>query len=163
METKVPDFATVTELEGILQLSRTQIYKHLRRAQLEPAQPGKRYRVREVLEAIVRHREDDNRLKSSPELKQRKLELETEILETRLRQTEGELIDKADERAQDFQIARTVRDAILAVPERVSAILAAERDPAKVELTLRLELRKALSHLARVLESDEELEDEREP
>ena len=156
----VPDLATVTELETILRISRTQIYKHIRRAQLEPGGPGKRFEVRAILEAIVRHRQDDNRLKSSPELKQRKLEIETEILETRLHQLEGELVPLQDLRKHNFEIARTLRDRILGIPERLGSLLAAERDANKVENLLAAELRAILTTLAAELE-DPEVEQEK--
>lgn len=58
------------------------------------------------------------------------------------------LVEAAQVQAEAFGRARVVRDSILAVPQRVAAILAAETDPAKVQILLADELRKALENLA---------------
>ena len=82
MGASIPDRATVAELAGVLQLSRTQLYKHIRKAQLEP-DANRRYSTRALMDAILRHRADDNRLKGHGELKARKLQTEGEILVAR--------------------------------------------------------------------------------
>lgn len=58
------------------------------------------------------------------------------------------LIDASRVQAEAFRRARDARDALLAVPGRLSAILAAETDPAVVEARLAEELRMVLEVLA---------------
>ncbi len=67
---------------------------------------------------------------------------------------QGRLIDKACEDRRDFERARTVRDAILGVPDRLAAELAAETDAARLHAKLSEELRKALGALAELLDHD---------
>jgi len=64
----------------------------------------------------------------------------------------GRVVDKAEVKSTVFVAGRTARDALLAIPKRMAALLAAETDRAKVELMLRRELMQALTSLA-----DEEL------
>ncbi len=78
---------------------------------------------------------------------QRETKLELENLRTR-----GLLIDAARERRSDFECARTVRDSMLNLPDRLHAELAAETDPARVHARLDEEIRKALAALADHLE-----------
>jgi len=59
----------------------------------------------------------------------------------------GEVIQVKSVRVQAFQLARTVRDAILNVPDRIAAILAAETDPRIVHDLLSKELKSALQEL----------------
>lgn len=59
----------------------------------------------------------------------------------------GEVIQVKSVRVQAFQLARTVRDAILNVPDRIAAILAAETDPRIVHDLLSKELNSALQEL----------------
>lgn len=73
-------------------------------------------------------------------------------LEIRNRVSSGELIDARQEDRRDFQCARTVRDSILNIPERISGVIAAESDPARVHALLTAELTKALSSLAEIFE-----------
>jgi phage terminase Nu1 subunit (DNA packaging protein) len=62
----------------------------------------------------------------------------------------GKLISADDVKHQAFKVARTVRDSILNLPDRVAAQLAAETDPGAVHLILTEELRKALEELQNV-------------
>ncbi len=59
------------------------------------------------------------------------------------------LVDAARVQAEAFRRARDARDAVLAVPGRLAAILAAETDTAVIEARLTDELRAALEVLAR--------------
>jgi phage terminase Nu1 subunit (DNA packaging protein) len=77
--------------------------------------------------------------------KARLTQLEYEILA-------GSVVKKDDVKTSLFIAARTVRDALLSVPKRIAALLAAETDRAKVEALLRKEILQALTALA-----DEEL------
>ena len=60
----------------------------------------------------------------------------------------GQLVRIDSVRVEAFRRARTVRDQILAIPDRLAAILAAENDAAEVCCLLEDELRKALEVLA---------------
>jgi len=74
---------------------------------------------------------------------QREVKLELENLQKR-----GILIDAAKERRGDFEHARTVRDSMLNIPDRLAAELAAETDARRVHARLDEEIRKALDTLA---------------
>lgn len=56
----------------------------------------------------------------------------------------GTLVDVAAVEREQFEAARTVRDSILNVPDRIAAELAAETDEARVHARLETELRLAL-------------------
>ncbi len=58
------------------------------------------------------------------------------------------LVDAAQVQAEAFQLARSVREAIQAVPGRLASILAAETDAAKIETLMTEELRGALELLS---------------
>jgi len=64
-------------------------------------------------------------------------------------QKSGQLISRAERDQQDFNTARTVRDALLNIPDRISAILAAETDESKVSEFLTKEIRQALEVLSK--------------
>ena len=63
----------------------------------------------------------------------------------------GQLISKAEVEQAAFNTARTVRDALLNIPDRISAILAAEADEFKVSEILTDEIRQALEILSKQL------------
>ena len=63
-------------------------------------------------------------------------------------QKQGKLTDAARVREDAFQAGRIVRDAILALPDRLADILAAENNPGKVHQLLRDELELALEQLS---------------
>jgi hypothetical protein len=60
---------------------------------------------------------------------------------------EGALVEKAEIDKDAFETARAVRDALMTIPDRISAQLAAESDPHKVRLLLEGEILKALRAL----------------
>src|SRR6185436_8411066 len=62
--------------------------------------------------------------------------------------TEGRLIEVAQASKEAFESARTIRKAVLNIPSRISAELAAESDPARVYSKLEAALREALVTLA---------------
>ena len=62
----------------------------------------------------------------------------------------GQLAKVSEVKLEAFRRARTARDQILSVPDRVGPILAAENDPDVVRDLLEEELRKALEVLANV-------------
>lgn len=63
----------------------------------------------------------------------------------------GKLVDASDVKLKAFDTARTVRDFILNIPNRISSELAAETDPSKVHSMLTRELTASLDELARFL------------
>lgn len=67
----------------------------------------------------------------------------------------GRLIDAGKARRDAFVCARAIRDAVLNVPDRLAAELAAESDARRVHERLDAELRKALESLAEVLAGGE--------
>lgn len=73
---------------------------------------------------------------------------EAAIARIRLGELAGELV-RADEWAAALgRAVATSRDALLSVPHRLSSVLAAEGDPARVFLLLDLEMRQALALMA---------------
>ena len=62
---------------------------------------------------------------------------------------EGRLVDVVQVRAQVFEAARRTRDLILAIPDRLAPVIAAESDPAAVHGLVTAELRRALDELPR--------------
>lgn len=60
----------------------------------------------------------------------------------------GDLVDRVTVETEAFECARTVRDAMQAIPNRLSAVLAAETDADRVEKALRDEIRTALTALS---------------
>lgn len=60
---------------------------------------------------------------------------------------EGKLVPVEEVRAHAFDCARRVRDAVLAVPDRLAPVLAGMTDTEEVRRELRAELRKALAEL----------------
>jgi hypothetical protein len=93
--------------------------------------------------------------KSGPTLveAQRRLALErTTQLELGNRRKRGELLDADTVLREQFESARVLRDAILNIPERLSAELAGESNPQRVHARLSKELRRALDSIAELLE-----------
>lgn len=60
----------------------------------------------------------------------------------------GDLVDRVTVETEAFECARTVRDAMQAIPNRLSAVLAAETDADRVEKALHDEIRTALTALS---------------
>ena len=60
----------------------------------------------------------------------------------------GKLVSRDEVTVAAFTKARTVRDNLLNIPDRVAAMLAAEDDPTEVHRILADEIRKALSELS---------------
>jgi hypothetical protein len=60
----------------------------------------------------------------------------------------GKLIDVEKVKAQAFNTGRSIRDALLNIPDRVASELAAETDAARVHALLTADIREALNALA---------------
>ena len=65
----------------------------------------------------------------------------------------GRQVDAAEEERRHFEVARTVQNAILTVPDRCASELAAEMDAGKVHARLDQELRQALEAIAEILDA----------
>lgn len=76
----------------------------------------------------------------------------------KLAEEAGKLVDVAQVRAAAFRTGRVVRDALLVLPDRLAARLAAETDAERVRILLEAEVRVALTALA-----DSALAPSREP
>jgi hypothetical protein len=64
---------------------------------------------------------------------------------------QGGLLDAGAVQREQFESARTIRDAVLGVPDRIAAELAGEGDPRRVHERLLAELRGALVAAAEIL------------
>ena len=74
-----------------------------------------------------------------------------ELLDIELRVKNGELLDAAKVKADTFNITRQVRDAMMNIPDRIAADLAAESDAFEVHRKLTAEIRLALSTMAETI------------
>jgi hypothetical protein len=70
------------------------------------------------------------------------------LAELNFRERAKQLVDAGTVRARAFENARAVRDAVLGLPNKIGAELAAETDPVKVQNLLILELTRVLEELA---------------
>ena len=69
------------------------------------------------------------------------------LLEIKAKVEAGRYVDAAEVKVAAFNRVRVVRDALLGIPERLAAVLAAESDQAKVHALLASEVRQALEEL----------------
>ena len=67
----------------------------------------------------------------------------------------GKFLRRADVEAANFNLARTFRDRMQNIPERVAAMIAAESDPHRVHEILTTEIRKALFEFADSAKAEE--------
>jgi len=71
------------------------------------------------------------------------------LLEIKAKVEAGKYVDADDVKLVAFNKARVVRDALMNIPERLAAVLAAETDKQRVHNMLMTELRTALEELSR--------------
>jgi len=71
------------------------------------------------------------------------------LLEIKAKVEAGKYVDADDVKLVAFNKARVVRDALMNIPERLAAVLAAETDTQRVHNMLMTELRTALEELSR--------------
>jgi len=71
------------------------------------------------------------------------------LLEIKAKVEVGKYVDADDVKLVAFNKARIVRDALMNIPERLAAVLAAETDKQRVHNMLLTELRTALEELSR--------------
>ena len=72
------------------------------------------------------------------------------LLEIKARVEAGKYVDADEVKVAAFNRARVVRDALLNIPERLAAVLAAEEDASRVHALLHAEIRSALEDLSGV-------------
>ena len=82
------------------------------------------------------------------EAKARTERLRADLLEIDLQKARGELIPAADAQRVQFNLARATRNALLALPARLSPLLAPIADAAEIERLLEAEIRKVCAQLA---------------
>lgn len=82
--------------------------------------------------------------------KARREAAEADLAELELAEKRGAIMSSADHRAIVFRIARTLRDALLQVPARTAALLAAESDQAACQRILEAEIRAVLQQLQQI-------------
>jgi len=75
-------------------------------------------------------------------------DMRAELLNYELEQKRGNLVRAEDVKREAFEKARVARDALMAIPDRITPLVAAETDPAKVRAILVSELRKVCAELA---------------
>lgn len=73
---------------------------------------------------------------------------EARIAEFRYRKMKGELVDAAEVKREFATAARHVRDGLLAMPDRIASIIAAETDPDRVHQLMIEEIEQTLTALA---------------
>ena len=71
-----------------------------------------------------------------------------DLRELELGRKKGELIERAKVEKDAFRIGRTVRDALLALPDRLSGVLAAKSSQQKIHAVLTKEFRQCLEALS---------------
>lgn len=72
---------------------------------------------------------------------------------------EGKYVLESDVDKEAFECARATRDQMMAIPDRLDSVLAAESDPHEINRMLTLEVRKALDRVIAILEETEETGD----
>ena len=100
---------------------------------------------------FVGGRRDDRDTKGGvtlTDINKRKAALETAMAEMKLKERRGELIDAEGVKKAAFETASRVRSAVLNIPSRISAELAACTEQFQVEKILEDELRTALRELS---------------
>ncbi|MDZ7804318.1 hypothetical protein [Thiohalophilus sp.] len=81
--------------------------------------------------------------------KTREMEAKAARQEMETRQRAGELVAREDVQVTAFTLARNAQEAVMAVADRLSPLLAAETDSAKVHEMLSAELRQVCQDLAK--------------
>lgn len=79
--------------------------------------------------------------------KARREQAEAELAELKLAEQRGQLVRADDVRASLSRRASAFREGLLQIPSRLSAVLAAETDQARVHALLDAELRAVVTHL----------------
>lgn len=78
--------------------------------------------------------------------------LKADLLQLQVKERTGELVEKAEVEREQFTLYRRVRDGLQNIPSRVSGIVAAELDQAKIFQILTKEIHQTLTALADALD-----------
>lgn len=76
-----------------------------------------------------------------------------QLAQLKIAEMKGSLLSADKVKHDNFIFARSVRDQLMTIPDRVSAILAAERDERKIYLRLTEEIKQALMEVTKILEA----------
>ena len=144
------DRATLAECARRLGTSHQALGRSLRRAGVKPGDDGK-YDFAAVQEAAEQGKAMDNANPTGDRLDgiTRKVQAEAALLELKLRQANGELVDRAKVEATFQKLAIVIKGELLSIPARLAPRL--EQQPAAtVSRILDEALKDSLRHLARV-------------
>ena len=72
-----------------------------------------------------------------------------DLREMEVRRKRGELVEKVKVEAEAFRCGRTVRDALMGLPDRLAGVIASESDQKKVHAILTKEIRQCLEALCK--------------
>lgn len=92
-------------------------------------------------------RENADQLPTIADSRARREAADAELAELKLEKEKGKLVDAEEVRAAAFKAARTVRDSMMNIPDRLAGELAAETDHFRIHKKLTDEIRKALEGL----------------
>jgi len=149
MASALPAYATITEISELAGIGREHVRKHIRKAKIESVK--KKYPLHDVLLAIHRHRQEDNRRATTVGPRAEKIQIETDILRVKLDQMKGDLIPASEVKKTWSDLTIAARAKLLSIPTRLAAsiVATASQGPAAVEDELRLAISEALEELAR--------------
>ena len=123
---KMPKHASIKELFEILRdsgqgISENMIRRHIDKAGINKGKDGK-WNVSDVLEAILKHRSEDNKNGSMSEKDPRRLKamLQCQLLKIEIDRQKGDLIDKNEVDGMLREMAVAVRGQLLALPNALA-------------------------------------------
>ena len=138
---------TATELAEALCLS-TQRVNQLVKEGILPVPVDGRYAPRESVSRYVQHIRQREASKTHAGEAVRKMRLENEMREIRLRKIAGELVPVDRVKKDWFECTRRVRDGLLNLPSRLSGVFAAESSQEKIFESFTQEIHQVLTELS---------------
>jgi predicted transcriptional regulator len=107
------------------------------------------YRVKLVMEAMAKAAQADLRAPlPEGDPRRRKIELENRVLEIKIAESEGALVDAEKVEHEAQRIGAAIKNDLLALPQALAGRLAGQTEPAKISEILDSALRDCLRHLA---------------
>ena len=144
MDNEIPELATVAELNTLTGTSKKAIYKHIEKAGLQAK--GKKYVVQDVLAAIGKNRKDDNRIVGAE--RSEKIKLECELLQIKIDEERGLLVPIGKVESYLDKLFTAIKQHILAMPSKVSPMVAGEESVEGIKLVLEGEAHDILNLIA---------------
>lgn len=95
----------------------------------------------------TRQAKDDGGEEGYMAARTRREQAEAELAELKLAEARGDLVRAAEVRSALAKRAAALREGLLQLPARLTPVLAAETDPARVHEMLDVEIRAAMAHL----------------